>query len=1798
MQAKGFIEIHVKDKDTLEILDIIKTENVITDTTLGIWLASATNTNHTGYIGPYIGISSDITPQVRSQPYTPQLSIKSNGIINGPFASTFTGSISGTTMTITAVPGTTYTSPIVPGMAITGTGVSAGTYVTAQLTGLGGVGTYSVSVSQTVASTSLTGTPLSILGYVSTGVTSPLWVEKAGATPQYVQYQNRFDAPAVQRIINSVFLYSSGGTSSNVVNTTNIAMHAYAALSTPCIQTTTTVLDVYYRVQFPYSAASGVSEDHYRLIAKGLAINNTSYATPAQTLNAYALPIPSFTSFGGGMPALIDAANPYAATMDEAVVMGGSIGAASVGWKGYLGATLAASDRVGKIFGTVSVTSRCVGTTDSGLLAEWNTLSSSAQVQPIFNHSSGATSYFLDVNTLATGSGLVYATGTWTTPQYPEMYSIKIVNTGNVGASTYVWGKRNHLGFYCNASSSTCSIVSDRWEYVPALSIGANNSTATLQTQNTNVHGLAIGANLDSALKYDSKTVLYWDTTGVTKYNFATGTATNFDAITFPAFTATAIQQVSVGTDGSIWMACANTGLWTINPAGTTVTQIPPTGNYAHCYGVDIGYNGAICAVFANGYYISTNNGSTWTTETVATAIAGTITPGSGYTNGVYANVPLTGGTGTGAVATVYVVGGVVQSVIFTTSGTNYTLGDSLTTVNTNIGGTGSGFAVLYQGINESTWNSVKYLRVDPSTTTYNTMFVRQWGTTINQTLGAVWWNTNGTSYIAPSTQLSRTYVTACNVSDNTSFWALGEQIPNSSAAIYALTFGLSSIATNVIVPQTWQEPLLSHSNPYAASIQFERSIDGVDCVMAIWGGTSLQSFMNTVFLIDSSGATKHSISYTAGWVPTTSPTLAAAVKGTLAVAAFVNMGNGIIFSRSYEITTGVAAYSTQHASVWPWAPTGGVDTFGYLYTQYNGWNGTAWTPGTFCKGTIGSTASVTASISGTTMIVSGVTSGVLVPGQTISGTGVTPGTTITSSVVSATGTGYMSSATTLVVVSVTSGTFGVGQVVSVASSSTTGPAPMVTITALGTGTGGAGTYTTTSAGQGSATSTALPISATLTSTGGTGMYTVSASQTVASTTITATVVGGGSILQTVNSPISTPIATGNTLVAANTTNTTLPTGLIVGSQLSGNQQIGTSTSSSISGYILTVGGSTTGTFQRGQYITGAGIAPNTMILSNYATFTFTQSGTTMTVTNVSQGALGPGMFTANGGGTVQTIVSQLTGIPGGIGTYQTNASWTSSGTTATYVNCGGSGTYLVNIPQTVAPTAITSYASVTSGQGTWAINNATSVGTIGMFSVAGARTTHAAGYATVTFTKTPVVTPTTPLGITAGAYTFTATINGGTPTQYSVTATGSDTMQSMAALIQSAIGSSVLASAANNQFIIASAAVSGTSSVSISAPGTGTYLFQAIATAIGATFALNAVSGVPPQSLGNGISVNFTDGIAGANSFVSSDWYSFGVNYGILKDNATTMSYNNGLYWKALASDTTFTPSTVTLQAGATGNPVWGPLSTGVTIDGSNRLTTSVVSVAPLGACSTTPLIGNFEVDFTTLSASNYWTFGVGTYDPNNTFPMGGTGTTSNGGGLATYGPHQYAFKILNGQYTFFYSPGGTWSWGGMSALPTSLKIIRSGTTLSLVSWNGITNTTLVSFTVDANRPMFIGMSTTNGVTSSGAWYPQGLPTGVLPLVSPVATIVANGSDYFSTMGSSGGSTGFYDPTFVNVELASPGLTRVNLAGTPATTIYYNNATVPGVGEASVYDTGYVFFNAANAGQAITGTYSYIKNT
>jgi hypothetical protein len=91
----------------------------------------------------------------------------------------------------------------------------------------------------------------------------------------------------------------------------------------------------------------------------------------------------------------------------------------------------------------------------------------------------------------------------------------------------------------------------------------------------------------------------------------------------------------------------------------------------------------------------------------------GTITAGALYTNGVYQNVLLTGGSGANATADIVITGGSIASVTLKFGGNFYVVGDVLTC--TSLGSTGSGFSIPVSSVSNARGTSWLGDNYDPA---------------------------------------------------------------------------------------------------------------------------------------------------------------------------------------------------------------------------------------------------------------------------------------------------------------------------------------------------------------------------------------------------------------------------------------------------------------------------------------------------------------------------------------------------------------------------------------------------------------------------------------------------------------------------------------------------------------------------------------------------------------------------------------------------------------------------------------------------------------------------------------------------------------------------------------------------------------------------------------------------------------------------------------------------------------------------------------------------------------------------
>ena len=145
---------------------------------------------------------------------------------------------------------------------------------------------------------------------------------------------------------------------------------------------------------------------------------------------------------------------------------------------------------------------------------------------------------------------------------------------------------------------------------------------------------------------------------------------------------------------------------WDTSPAATVFTSSFNTVSGSQFLYLDTYNTQVVLGLIISGSGIPTNTYVT-AIKTSSIKTLGAITGGAGYVNGTYTNVTLTGGSGSGAKATVTVTGGNVTAVTLTSRGAGYQVGDALSASNTELGGTGAGFSipvtVLYaQGIQMS----------------------------------------------------------------------------------------------------------------------------------------------------------------------------------------------------------------------------------------------------------------------------------------------------------------------------------------------------------------------------------------------------------------------------------------------------------------------------------------------------------------------------------------------------------------------------------------------------------------------------------------------------------------------------------------------------------------------------------------------------------------------------------------------------------------------------------------------------------------------------------------------------------------------------------------------------------------------------------------------------------------------------------------------------------------------------------------------------------------------------------------
>lgn len=174
----------------------------------------------------------------------------------------------------------------------------------------------------------------------------------------------------------------------------------------------------------------------------------------------------------------------------------------------------------------------------------------------------------------------------------------------------------------------------------------------------------------------NTKTIILNGVTWTFVTTGATGPQTNIGVTT-----AATLAQLAIDLNAST-ISGINVASYSASPTVLTITYIAP-GTAGNAYTLAVGsYGGVVSGATLSGGVTGAGSGFTYTVLS---------TQGS-YINGVYPGVSLTGGTGTGAQATITVTGNLVSNVELTSGGLGYVVGDVLSAPASSLGGTGSGF--------------------------------------------------------------------------------------------------------------------------------------------------------------------------------------------------------------------------------------------------------------------------------------------------------------------------------------------------------------------------------------------------------------------------------------------------------------------------------------------------------------------------------------------------------------------------------------------------------------------------------------------------------------------------------------------------------------------------------------------------------------------------------------------------------------------------------------------------------------------------------------------------------------------------------------------------------------------------------------------------------------------------------------------------------------------------------------------------------------------------------------------------
>lgn len=335
-------------------------------------------------------------------------------------------------------------------------------------------------------------------------------------------------------------------------------------------------------------------------------------------------------------------------------------------------------------------------------------------------------------------------------------------------------------------------------------------------------------------------------------------------------------------------------------------------------------------------------------------------------------------------------------------------------------------------------------------------------------------------------------------------------------------------------------------------------------------------------------------------------------------------------------------------------------------------------------------------------------------------------------------------------------------------------------------------------------------------------------------------------------------------------------------------------------------------------------------------------------------------------------------------------------------------------------------------------------------------------------------------------------------------------------------------------------------------------------------------------EDLDDGITIRFADGVSG-NSFVATDYHTFGVYDGIMKDNATQWSQQYQIFnfptdleydeFKDMAGSTSIVPSTTTQVTDA---------ATFITGNNVNLFKNAVHTIA----ASTIPgymyaiYYGSYASNGTStvqkISGDGYFEFTCGT---NDLYVAVGLGTTYGG----TYTTSTINYHLcLNSNNTVDIREG-------LTLVATNVETYTAGDVFRIQR----TGNTITYWKRDTS--MVFQLIGTSATPSSGPLYGRMTFDDAAMWITDCKVNYTAPAGMMS-VGNRNTLTGSFDPNFLILD-DNAAAYNILIDGTPVSTVNivnadYDSITAPAPGQVTVHQTtGWLFFNAADQSKTITGT-------